>query len=105
MLRPEEIERLDHLIEEMAEVIKAAQKAKRFGWNATDPLTDKVYDNKQELRLEVRDLMACLTRMAIYRDVQHEDIKEASYETLDRPVRRGYLKHQALLDHDDNATD
>lgn len=48
--------RLDHIIEEASEVIKAVIKIKRFGLKATDPNTGKSYDNLIDLYDEVQDV-------------------------------------------------
>ena len=47
--------KLDRLVEECAEVIKAVQKGRRFGW--TQHTYDGVaYDNATELEEELKDL-------------------------------------------------
>jgi hypothetical protein len=48
--------KLDHIIEEAGEVIKAYIKRKRFGSLATDPFTGTKYDNDADLRNEILDL-------------------------------------------------
>lgn len=59
LLTPGEIECLDLIIEEAAEVIKAAVKLKRFGRKAVGG-DSTPYDNVRELGLELGDLTAMI---------------------------------------------
>lgn len=52
---------LDKLQEEAAEVIQAVSKIRRFGENSTHP--DRKTTNKQDLVIEVEDLMAILAAL------------------------------------------
>lgn len=56
-------EPLDHLIEECSELIKALCKAKRFGWQATDPLTQTSYNNESDVVLEMADVEYAIIRV------------------------------------------
>ncbi len=46
----------DQLIEECSELILALCKLKRFGKVATDPFTQKTYDNEAQARAEISDV-------------------------------------------------
>ena len=52
---------LDKLQEEAAEVIQAVSKIRRFGENNTHP--DRKTTNKQDLIIEIEDLMAILAAL------------------------------------------
>ena len=48
--------RIDHVVEECGEVLKAIGKLRRFGARATDQQTGITYDNIGKLGLELLDL-------------------------------------------------
>lgn len=56
--------RLEHLIEECAEVIAAAQKLKRFG-EPIHSFEGVVYDNLEHLRNELMDLDDAIQRLRL----------------------------------------
>lgn len=55
-LSPEQLMLLIRIAEEASEVIKAACKAIRFGFTATDPHTQIEYNNKSDILAEFNDL-------------------------------------------------
>lgn len=59
--------KLDHLIEECTEVIKAICKLRRFGQVATDPETGITYSNLDDLASELRDLERAISRWRAHR--------------------------------------
>jgi hypothetical protein len=65
-LLPETLEgKLDHVLEECAEVTKDICKARRFGWAPTEYDGVK-YDNTANLLSEMRDLHLALHRLEIH---------------------------------------
>lgn len=48
--------KVDRIIEECGEVLKAIGKLKRFGLKAIDPKTGKKYNNLKDLKKELDDL-------------------------------------------------
>lgn len=58
-LTPAEVERLNLVIEEAAEVIQAATKVLRHGWRSTHPSCPST-DNREHLMKEVGDLRGVL---------------------------------------------
>ncbi len=58
------IGRLEHLIEECAEVISAAQKLKRFGEDVHE-FEGVSYDNLEHLRNEIMDLDDAIGRLRL----------------------------------------
>jgi NTP pyrophosphatase (non-canonical NTP hydrolase) len=84
-LTPAEIERLDLLVEECSEVIKAAQKIKRFGYWSTHGGSHP--PNVKEFVEECGDVLAILTLMRVAGDAEYE----INMETLDE-ARRNKLE-------------
>lgn len=69
-----EDERLTVLIEECSEVIKAACKVQRFGYN--DIETGENANNLQRLENELGDMIAATDRMSSARDISIDNVME-----------------------------
>jgi NTP pyrophosphatase (non-canonical NTP hydrolase) len=89
-LSPPEIERLDLLVEECSEVIKAAQKIKRFGYWSTHGGSHP--PNIDMLMEELGDLLATITMMERGGEVSREQIEVARQNKLHR--MRPYVRFQ-----------
>ncbi len=89
-----EIERLDLLVEECSEVIKAAQKIKRFGYWSTNGGSHP--PNIQELVGEAGDVLAILTLMRVAGDgdglLDIDNVDAARLSKLQR--MRPYVRFQ-----------
>ena len=57
--------KLDHVIEECAEVILAGMKAKRFGMDNRHPTNPFVRSNREDLLLEIQDAIAAMQRFVV----------------------------------------
>jgi hypothetical protein len=55
--------KLVHVTEECAEVIHAACKIQRWGWNSTNPDSVSQLSNGERLQLELRDLRGAVERL------------------------------------------
>lgn len=53
------------VIEECSELIKNLCKVQRFGWVAYDPITGAIYNNKEEVKKEMDDVIEAIERLAI----------------------------------------
>lgn len=55
---------LDHIVEECSEVILAASKMRRFGWQSVNPLLqeEEQVSNVQHLLSEISDLRGAISR-------------------------------------------
>ena len=73
------IEILDILQEECAEVIQAASKVKRFGWEST---FEDGPTNRTHLTTEVGDLMAMVQLLVVAGDLNVEEIEKATLAKL-----------------------
>lgn len=83
-------ERLDLLIEECSEVIKAASKIKRFGYQSTNPYAPQDGTNLNQLQLEMGDLDAIYELLIANKDVDVEAINERHREKYPKLI--GYLR-------------
>lgn len=98
-LTPGEDERLAWLIEECSEVIKAATKILRHGYESYNPDDPNHPGNRKELEIELIDLFSSVGLM-----INNGDIDPNTLETfvkgreikfgMRRPVRNKYLHHQ-----------
>lgn len=79
-LNEAQLERLDLLIEECSEVIQAACKIKRFGYESTYPILLGDPNNREHLEIEVGGLCAVLDLFALAGDID-EDHCEAAQNT------------------------
>lgn len=82
MCTPFEVELLDILVEECAEVIQATQKIKRFGKDERDPFTQIVNTNK--LATEVGQLLhviSCVNAIDIY---SYDTVKQGAEEKMEK---------------------
>ena len=89
-LAPTEDERLTLLIEECAEVIQAATKIQRHGYEGTYP--DSGETNRAALERELGDLTWAITRLTGCGDVKSHAIIKASSDKARRVIP--YLHHQ-----------
>ena len=90
-LTPAEAERLAMLSEECAEVIQAAGKILRHGYESCNPLRDASPTNRTDLRREILDVMAVLLLMVSEHDFDEIQRYEAQ-EVLERKLI--YSHHQ-----------
>lgn len=75
MMTPAEAEALEILIEECSEVIKAATKALRHGWEAT---ADGVsYDNRNDIEVELGQLDHAAGMVIALSSLKIENIRNA----------------------------
>ncbi len=81
-LSKETEERLNLLQEECAEVIQAASKIKRFGFDNTHPRNKEGPTNKEHLEEEVGGLCAILTLLAINDEINEESCSNAEVMKL-----------------------
>lgn len=83
-------ERLDLLIEECTEVIKAACKIKRFGYWST--YGGNHPPNIEELIAELGDVMAIMTLMKVEGEINVDGVEDARNDKLER--MRPYVRFQ-----------
>lgn len=93
-LSPAEIERLAILIEEAGEVIQAASKILRHGYESGHPDSPKT--NRQDLERELGDFQCAMTHLAYWLDIDQVAVTQASKRKLLR--RTEYMHHQPPMD-------
>lgn len=89
-LSPAEDERLTLLMEECAEVIQAIGKIKRHGYKSFHPSGGP--DNRENLEMELGDVMHIIDRMVRARDISRDSITAYKNAKADRIGK--YLHHQ-----------
>lgn len=89
-LTPAEAERLALLAEEAAEVVKAAMKILRHGYESRHPGTG--VQNREHLQEELGDLRAAQIIMFAEGDINRQTVNAASESKLKRAGQ--YLHHQ-----------
>lgn len=90
-LTPAEAERLALLIEECGEVIQAATKVLRHGYESVNPLTDGP-TNRTMLTSELGHVIHAIDRMTLAADVNVRALNTAKVVKADRIAR--WLHHQ-----------
>ena len=75
-LSPAEAERLFYLIEECGEVIKAASKVLRHGYNSTNP-DDPGPDNRDMLQDELSDVLNAMRMLGHFSDIDLTLVEES----------------------------
>lgn len=91
-LTPAEQERLAIVIEECGEVVQAACKILRHGYESTNPKVVDCETNRKALQRELGDLQHAILRME-----EAEDVSTYAITTrrLEKPARiKPYLHHQ-----------
>lgn len=90
-----EAERLELLIEEASEVIKAATKILRHGYESYDPTQPAIMrrTNRADLMEELGDLQAVISRMAKAGEIHLPTVMDRRDYKLERGGK--YLRHQA----------
>lgn len=96
-LTPAEIERLTILMEECAEVIQAAGKVLRHGWDGLYPGTD--ISNRDQLEIELGDVDGIVNLMDNREDLNHIRINGHRASKSVRMDGSKYLHHQ-ITDED-----
>lgn len=86
-----EAERLYILAEEASEIIQAACKTLRHGYEATGPDGEK-YDNRTQLETELGDFRSAQSRMWVAGDINESYVQQWSM-VKDQSIYR-YLRHQ-----------
>lgn len=94
-LTPAEAERLAFLAEECAEVVIAAMKILRHGYESYNPDVDGHVGNRAELTLEMGDVRAAMLLMVRAGDVKKQDIHERAEEKLESV--KEWMHHQGKL--------
>jgi NTP pyrophosphatase (non-canonical NTP hydrolase) len=84
-------ERLTILMEECAEVIQAASKILRHGW---DSKYDNGKSNREQLELEMGDVQWCMLNMAQYSDFNMSNVESNAAAKAKRMLNSPYLHHQ-----------
>lgn len=95
-LSQSEAERLELLIEEASEVIKAVTKILRHGYESYDPTQPPIMrsTNRYDLIEELGDLLAVISRMDDAGDIRLPDVMDRRDYKLERGGK--YLHHQEL---------
>lgn len=91
-LTPAEDERLALLIEECAEVIQAATKIQRHGYESHHSNNDPDYTNRLDLERELGDVRAAIDLMIRARDVRPVSINRATAMKTEKVQQ--FLHHQ-----------
>jgi NTP pyrophosphatase (non-canonical NTP hydrolase) len=90
-----QVERFVYLIEECSEVIKAATKILRHGFDASDFSTGQEvkYDNRADLEREVVDVFKAITRLCEYEDISDKSLVEFMEKVGDNPTSDNRFFH------------
>jgi hypothetical protein len=88
-LSPAEQERLHILIEECGELIQAATKALRHGWDSTHP--DGGPTNRESFHRECADVMAATRMMWVSGDINWQQL--CDYQAIKYTKLPQYLHH------------
>lgn len=80
-----EAERLTLLIEECSEVIQAATKILRYGYQSHHPTGE--YDNREQLEIELGDVMAIADLMVVNEDIRLAALKHQRLQKMQRLPR------------------
>lgn len=91
-LTPAEQERLAILVEEASEVIKAAMKILRHGYESTNPDTKFLTDNRRDLEIELGHFTLAYDNMIDCRDIDLAAVDNAAFLKHSRP--NSYTHHQ-----------
>ncbi len=91
-LTPTETERLAVLTEEMGESLQAVGKVLRHGYLATDGLTGKQYDNRQDLAIELGQVEHAIHLLTVNEDLSAQEVATARLDRAD--AIKPYLHHQ-----------
>ncbi len=93
-LSPAQVERLSILAEECGEVIQAVGKILRHGYESVDPTGQKKGTNRQQLEVEIGDILAARSLMAQCGDIDLFATNKAKAIKLDRLCSGKYTHHQ-----------
>lgn len=77
MLTNAQTERLDLLIEEAAEIIHAASKIKRFGFEGSNPFNRDAHSNRSHLEIEIGGLCAVLDLLTEAGEIEEDHCSSA----------------------------
>ena len=91
-ITPSQAERLDVLIEEAAEVIMAACKIQRFGFESYHPDHVEGPNNLENLHNEIGNFVSMLDLMIEAGDIEEVKIYEAA--ELKKQTRDKYMRYQ-----------
>lgn len=95
-LSKSEEERLVVLMEECSKVIKAASKVLRHGYESTNPLSSESLTNREDLGIEIGDMMAMLGRMIAEEDLDGDAIDTHAADKAENGLE--YLHYQSEED-------
>lgn len=90
-LTPAEVERLVILMEECGEVIQAASKVLRHGWDST---YDNGKTNREQLEIELGDVKWIKNFMSAHNDIDAVKVGKNFGEKAKRMANSPYLHHQ-----------
>lgn len=85
-----ETERLIFLIEECGEVIQAATKIMRFGWDSYHPNDAAKTTNRTLLFREITDLEGCVELLRLLKDTPHRDAEAVDLASRKKLQRARY---------------
>jgi NTP pyrophosphatase (non-canonical NTP hydrolase) len=92
-LTPAQDERLAVLMEECAEVIKAAAKIQRHGYHSWNPDVVGATTNRDDLAREVADVMAAISLLTQAEDIEVGNLNKHSEYKIQKLKK--YTHHQA----------
>jgi NTP pyrophosphatase (non-canonical NTP hydrolase) len=82
-LTPGEAERLAYLGEELGEAIQAIGKILRHGYESRDPTKQDSKTNREQLEIELRDVMTATTLLVARREVNQYVIMDVDSKLLE----------------------
>jgi hypothetical protein len=95
-LREDQRERLELLIEEASEIIKAGTKILRHGYDSYNPDDPEAGNNERHLRKELLELFTVAERMMAEHDISRIDFNK-SVEVWKKKLQ--YCHHQPPFHH------
>ena len=91
-----ETERLSYLMEECAEVVQAAAKVQRNGYEGGHPREPGGPDNRARLERDIADVLFAIRMMGHAGDIELESV-EAAIESKRRRAKRSFRHQDAFF--------